>query len=488
MHKDGFEKHVAILSGCQVLYLKDSQIDKLTYNGSQLHRDMVISLANNNPNIKYYVIGTCLAARTKNDAIETTNKLTKGKQVKLTSEKNLNENKKLLKSVFKYYDDDESKSNIVFLTENYFRFHGDDTSNKEQVEYKLNSLIDFLRKEEIDYGVIKGGLFNGHVPYLVPKPHMPFDENGNINYNGKCATVENNAIYSIYVVNNLNFPYITINDDDNFCGLRTGKKINKNIINPEVANINMYNGFNEYELFKDADAKTIANNELVKYKVPVIFKEGMDAILLKTKALKELDRDKINIDEKKSMFVYINFREKNKIRYERFINYILYNDLKCDKIIWSNLYEFKPKETEEGLFNEYKDVLFENKGHKETMEQLIKSKYTFCCSVFEKQFCIGRFWEAVYCKTIPFIHRISDKNNELVSGIGSKEWVEIYNIPEYLFVSSPEELKEKIYELETNEDKYKEVLDQINSLYKREYSEEIQINNIIMDTVKTYIK
>ena len=64
----------------------------------------------------------------------------------------------------------------------------------------------------------------------------------------------------------------------------------------------------------------------------------------------------------------------------------------------------------------------------------------------------------------------------------------IYNIPEYLFVSSPEELKEKIYELETNEDKYKEVLDQINSLYKREYSEEIQINNIIMDTVKTYIK
>ena len=74
MHKDGFEKHVAILSGCQVLYLKDSQIDKLTYNGSQLHRDMVISLANNNPNIKYYVIGTCLAARTKNDAIETTNK------------------------------------------------------------------------------------------------------------------------------------------------------------------------------------------------------------------------------------------------------------------------------------------------------------------------------------------------------------------------------------------------------------------------------
>ena len=103
MHKDGFEKHVAILSGCQVLYLKDSQIDKLTYNGSQLHRDMVISLANNNPNIKYYVIGTCLAARTKNDAIETTNKLTKGKQVKLTSEKNLNENKKLILKVFYFH-------------------------------------------------------------------------------------------------------------------------------------------------------------------------------------------------------------------------------------------------------------------------------------------------------------------------------------------------------------------------------------------------
>ena len=54
-----FKKHVVILAGCQVLYLKKKDIDKFTYNGSQLNYDMVVSLANNNPDIKYYVLSGC---------------------------------------------------------------------------------------------------------------------------------------------------------------------------------------------------------------------------------------------------------------------------------------------------------------------------------------------------------------------------------------------------------------------------------------------
>ena len=73
MHNDGYEKHVCILGGCQVLYLDQNKIDKYTYNGSQLNRDMIISLANNNPNYKFYVVTTCMAARTSNEAIELTN-------------------------------------------------------------------------------------------------------------------------------------------------------------------------------------------------------------------------------------------------------------------------------------------------------------------------------------------------------------------------------------------------------------------------------
>lgn len=487
MHSDGFRKHVAILSACQVLYLEKDKIDKLTYNGSQLYRDMVISLANNNPDIKFYILGTCLAARTTNKAIEGTNELTKGRKVKPTPPANLKKNTQLLKSIFKYYDEDDAKSNIVFCTENYFRFHADDVCVKEQVEAKLTALRAYLEKEGIDYGIMKGGFFNGHIPYLVPKYHEPYNPDGSINYTGKCATMENNTIYSVYVANMMKFPYITINDDDNFCGLRNGRKTNLNIIHPEVANLNMYNGDQYYELYKSYDPEDLAKKKMVEYEVPVILKKGMDTILLKSDTMADIDRTKINIEDKKVMFVYMNFREKNNIRYNRFVSFILENELACEKLIYCNIHEFKKPDYKKGKFDQYLSYMIPNKGHKETIEQLTRSKYTFCCSVFDRQYCIGRFWEAVYCKTIPFVHRVADEDGDLYTGIGSKEWVDMYNIPEYLFVETPEELQAKIAELENDHDKYLEVLGQVEALYKDEYSDKNEINKMIMETVKEYI-
>ena len=481
MHNDGYEKHVCILGGCQVLYLDQNKIDKYTYNGSQLNRDMIISLANNNPNYKFYVVTTCMAARTSNEAIELTNSFG-NKYVKLTKQQILDNNRQKLKNIFVH-------DNVEFVTENKFRFHGNDAIIEEQISAKLNGLVEYLRNEKIDFGVIKGGLLNGHVPFLTPKISNPIDENGNINKAGRSAVVEYNSIYSVYVVNNLKFPYITINDDDNFCGLRNGKRYNKNIIHPEVLNINMYNGVNKYELYKSMDANDIKeanedSSKLIKYEVPVIFKEGMDAILLKSKTLRDIDRDKIKLDNKSGMFIYVNFREKNSIRYDRFNNFILNNDLNTEKIIWSNLKEFKQNEWENGYYSQYGDIFSDNKGHKETMEKLCNSKYTFCMSVFKKQFCIGRFWEAIYCKCIPFIQRESDDNNELIDGIGSKEWVEMYNVPEFLFVKTPEELKEKIELLENSNDKYLELIEQLDKMLKPEYSDPKMINNIIIEEVK----
>ena len=318
MHNDGYEKHVCILGGCQVLYLDQNKIDKYTYNGSQLNRDMIISLANNNPNYKFYVVTTCMAARTSNEAIELTNSFG-NKYVKPTKQQILDNNRQKLKNIFIH-------DNVEFVTENKFRFHGNDAIIEEQISAKLNGLVEYLRNEKIDFGVIKGGLLNGHVPFLTPKISNPIDENGNINKAGRSAVVEYNSIYSVYVVNNLKFPYITINDDDNFCGLRNGKRYNKNIIHPEVLNINMYNGVNKYELYKSMDANDIKeanedSSKLIKYEVPVIFKEGMDAILLKSKTLRDINRDNIELDNKSGMFIYVNFREKNSIRYDRFNNF-----------------------------------------------------------------------------------------------------------------------------------------------------------------------
>ena len=149
MHNDGYEKHVCILGGCQVLYLDQNKIDKYTYNGSQLNRDMIISLANNNPNCKFYVVTTCMAARTSNEAIELTNSFG-NKYVKLTKQQILDNNRQKLKNIFIH-------DNVEFVTENKFRFHGNDAIIEEQISAKLNGLVEYLRNEKIDFGVIKGG-------------------------------------------------------------------------------------------------------------------------------------------------------------------------------------------------------------------------------------------------------------------------------------------------------------------------------------------
>ena len=67
------------------------------------------------------------------------------------------------------------------------------------------------------------------------------------------------------------------------------------------------------------------------------------------------------------MFIYVNFREKNSIRYDRFNNFILNNDLNTEKIIWSNLKEFKQNEWENGYYSQYGNIFSDNKGHKETL-------------------------------------------------------------------------------------------------------------------------
>lgn len=481
MHKDGFEKHVAVLSGCQVLYLDQDKIDKYTYNGSQLNRDMMISLANNNPDIKFFIISTCLGSRTSNEAIKITNSFGT-KKVAETKEKVLQQNLEKIKSIFKY-------DNIEFVVENKFRFHGDDAITPNQLEYKMNKLLEYMKAQKIDYAIIKGGCFGGHVPFLAPKISKPLDDKGNTIFAGRSAVIEYNAIYTSHIVNNMDFPYITINDDDNFCGLRNGKKENKNIIHPEVLNINMYSGVNEYNLYKDLKPETIRDanedkSKLVNYKVPVVFKEGMDCILLKSKTLRDINRDDIKLEGKnKNLFMYFNFREKNSVRYNRFMNFVLDNDLCVDKLIWSNLADFKKDDFTNGKFDKYGDIFFPNKGHKETMDELTKSKYTLCISVFEKQFCIGRFWEAIYCKCIPFVHREADENNELIFGIGSAEWVKTYSIPEILLVKNPQEMKERIKFLEENEDEYLKLMKQLDDLLKPEYSDINYINKMIMEEV-----
>ena len=477
-----FEKNVAILSQSLTLYLKKNKIDSHTYNGSQLHYDMIVSLANNNPNIKYYVLAHCADANTN------------------VNNKNRQKNIDLLKSIFKYYDPDPKKSNIEFIVENKYRLHYTQMVNPNITEQRLKDLVNELSLIGIDYGIIKGGLSKGLVPHLDPnisKKNGQFDKNGNIIKNKPVINADIGTIYSIYFVNNYidkngkKLQYITINDDDNFCGLRDRKKHNKNVVTPEVVNINMYNGFNYYELYSELDPyiiKKTNNGELEwkKHKVPIIFKEGMDTILLKSDTMKNLNTSNTN---RNGIFMYMNFRESNGIRYQRFEDYILKRDFICNTTLWTDLKDRKKLQYKQGYFKDFKKNIDHGiEGHEKTMEELCKAKYTLCISAFKTQQCIGRFWEAVYCGVIPFVQREVDTDGNLIDGIGSKEWREMYNIPDFLFVKTPKEFEDKINLLERDNNLYLQILNDVKKLLKPEYLDKNQINKIIMETVDKYIK
>lgn len=105
----------------------------------------------------------------------------------------------------------------------------------------------------------------------------------------------------------------------------------------------------------------------------------------------------------------------------------------------------------------------------ELQDQIRDAKYSIAYSQ-QPGFVTVKAWELVILGLIPFIHPDYDKDRLL-------------GFPEYVYLKSPEDLLNKIHELDTNPELYKDIMKQCQDCIKPEYLDGSDLNNRLLCTI-----
>lgn len=105
-------------------------------------------------------------------------------------------------------------------------------------------------------------------------------------------------------------------------------------------------------------------------------------------------------------------------------------------------------------------------GYHELQEMLPSLKYTFIIPI-KSGWATMKVWEMISNSVIPFFHPTYDSQRNL-------------NVPEYIRINSPEELHEKIEELENNKELYDKILYECLLCIKESDIDGTNLNSILM--------
>lgn len=105
----------------------------------------------------------------------------------------------------------------------------------------------------------------------------------------------------------------------------------------------------------------------------------------------------------------------------------------------------------------------------ELQDKIRDAKYSIAYSQ-QPGFVTVKAWELVILGLIPFIHPDYDKDRLL-------------GFPEYVYLKSPEDLLNKIHELDSNPDLYKDIMKQCQDCIKPEYLDGSDLNNRLFGTI-----
>lgn len=120
------------------------------------------------------------------------------------------------------------------------------------------------------------------------------------------------------------------------------------------------------------------------------------------------------------------------------------------------------------IYEKYPNT-FENKPMAELEDILLDAKYTLVYSQIPN-FVTIKPWEMIANGLIPFIHPEYDPEH-------------ILGLPEYVYVKDPEDFKNKIIELDSNDELYLNILNDCFKTIKKEDRDGTWINNFIMGTI-----
>ena len=105
----------------------------------------------------------------------------------------------------------------------------------------------------------------------------------------------------------------------------------------------------------------------------------------------------------------------------------------------------------------------------ELVDEVADAKYSIAYSQIPG-FVTVKAWELITLGLIPFIHPDYDKDHLL-------------NLPDYVYLKDPEDLKNKIAELDANPEMYKKLLNDCMDMIKTEYLDGSDLNNFIFSKI-----
>ena len=280
--------------------------------------------------------------------------------------------------------------------------------NHKKIKFAEEELIQKF-KENIDYGICFS-----FPPNLLPA--------GSIR-NGKKIKVpiaSNVQQYTLQAIQHLNFSWVVYSVDMRYIGTKL-----------KVANL-------PKAIFCFETKEWPINNQ----KIPMEY--GGSDLLLVSSNEGLVSRESIKVEEKiKRINSYTNFT-KGFDRFSHVKEFVL------DQFEGSVNY---------GNLEEENEQLQPMLIRSEMSKNMALDRYNYITPSSDFTLTSAKPWECLYHKVIPFMHQ----------SFGSSEWRKFHNWPEFLFVSTPEELKHKVEILNSSEEKYLRLLRFTQNILKDSY-------------------
>lgn len=409
--------NVAYLLPYGALYIHERRRVKKGHLSATENIAVLSNLSKNNPQNNYYVIGKVDKKGVEQEYID---ELFPNKNVFFTVQDN-------------------------FLINGNLGFFGRDYNEKA---YEiLDKMVDyFTNTVKLDYGISISGFRKAMLPGITRKKT-------NIDETMYClCDCVSASCYALYLVNKTNLPYIIWSNDT-----RHMNSVSNTLTNPEKHIVGFKNG--KIKIKHHVSLEKEEWNIIKETEVESTY-GYMDYLTIVAPYFQNYNREKIDFQSKKDLVLYLNPCPE----YDRLsvVNkYILSQEFPVDVKIYGDWFKKYPELKSIDAFKGKKDQY-------ETYEILEKAKYNFIVPSHTKDEGITalstRFWETIWFGVIPFIHK----------GYGASWWKNIHHIPNYLWVNSPEELVEKIEELENNEVLYNYIIGCLNILVKEANFEKIE--------------
>ena len=304
-----------------------------------------------------------------------------------------------------------------------------------------------LKDIKIDYGIIHGGMCSLSIPgriYCLDRKTKKPDYS---KLRSPIQSLVNYVSPITYYLNESKINWMTVTSDGRYMPLPA-----RDLMNPEKISLGVREGKVKIERIGSYEDQ----ETMIEHTVDLRYGAAEFQYLL---------------DDKFNSF---RFKEEKTQKIALFFHQ--YDDKKRIKAIREIIDIFN--EDEIAIYGKWDDESIKFKGPVdfEELQNILPSvKYTFCYPIVEGD--ISAKWvESVRAGIIPFFHKTYDKDRLLVK---------YHNIPEWLYIESPEDMKKKIHYLEGNSHAYNKMKNLlISAVHHAKYFNGVHFVNIINKAVE----